>query len=112
MDFNASKHLVDLYRTTAATFGKAEEADDPYLCAKVLERFRMMTAMHTIVCNLNDESAYMVWIHLVPDAAEDEDLMYIAYENDLFEEAVNLFRRLFSKYGMDLNSLYVANETY
>lgn len=50
--------------------------------------------------NMNDESAYFTWIYLVPDCADEDDFIDFARndegteENKLFDEAVELFKKL------------------
>lgn len=62
-------------------------------------RFQLIQAMHTIVCSINDESAYYRWIRLVPDCATDDDFDDIAQDDDLYGDCCGLFRELIKEYG-------------
>lgn len=62
-------------------------------------RFQLIQAMHTIVCSINDESAYYRWIRLVPDCATTDDFDDIAQDDDLYGECCDLFRELIKEYG-------------
>lgn len=35
------------------------------------DRLNAIIAMHIMVCNMNDETAYMTWIELVPDCPSE-----------------------------------------
>ena len=75
------------------------------------EKFEALRSMNTIVKNMNDESAYNAWIYIIPDGADDDELMEIAEEDeDSFKDACNLFAKLirnYMKYG-----LYIDGEVY
>lgn len=62
-------------------------------------RFELMQAMHTIICAMNDEDAYMRWIYLVPDEATDEDLREIAEDDEFFADVCKAFRRILNDHG-------------
>lgn len=55
-------------------------------------------AMHQLVLNLNDESAYESWITIVPDEPSDEDFEYIVTETELYDEAIRCFRYIVKSY--------------
>lgn len=65
------------------------------------EKFELLKAMHTIICMMNDEGAYMSWIYTIPDECDDAELMEIASDDDdeIFTEAVEKFGRLIRNYG-------------
>lgn len=44
----------------------------------VQERFEALKSMNTIIRLMNDENAYSSWIWIVPDGADDDNLMDIA----------------------------------
>ncbi len=91
-------------RRTLLTFSEyCDRALFPYETeyGELVKRFEQTKAMHTIVRNLNDENAYMRWIELVPDEATEEDLVDIADDDELFDEACGLFTRLVARYGKD-----------
>lgn len=77
----------------------------------VQERFETLKSMNTIIKSMNDESAYNTWIYLIPDGADDDELMEIAEEDeDIFKDACDLFAELikrYMKYG-----LYIDGEVY
>ena len=62
-------------------------------------RIAILKAMHTLIVYANDESAYMEWIYLVPDAPDEDDFDDIAQDDDLYGECCVLFRKLMKKYG-------------
>ena len=55
--------------------------------------------MHDIMCEANDENIYMTWINVVPDCATKEDFIDIAMDEDLYNEAFDLFIRLIKQKG-------------
>lgn len=75
------------------------------------ERFEALKSMNTIIKSMNDESAYNEWIWIIPDEADDDELMEIAEEDEeTFEDACKLFAKLvkkYMKYGM-----YIDGEVY
>ena len=75
------------------------------------EKFEALRSMNTIIKNMNDESAYDAWIYIIPDGADDDELMEIAEEDEeSFEDACNLFAKLikrYMKYG-----LYIDGKVY
>lgn len=75
------------------------------------EKFEALRSMNNIIKNMNDESAYNAWIYIIPDGADDNELMEIAEEDEeTFEDACKLFARLivkYMKYGM-----YVDGKVY
>lgn len=83
------------------------------------DRLDAIIAMHIMVCNMNDESAYMTWIELaVPDCPSEWDFIDFAQndegteENKLFDEAVDLFKRLWNEYANDDHGLYIGGKAY
>ena len=85
---------------------------------KEKERLNAIIAMNIMVCNMNDESAYFTWIYLVPDCADEDDFIDFARndeeteENKLFDEAVELFKKLWRNYADEKAGLYIAGKTY
>lgn len=82
------------------------------------DRLDAIIAMHIMVCNMNDEGAYMTWIYVVPDEATEWDFIDFARndegteENKLFDEAVELFKKLWNEYANDDHGLYIGNKAY
>ena len=77
----------------------------------VQERFEALKSMNTIIKSMNDESAYSAWIWIIPDEADDDELMEIAEEDEeSFEEACKLFANLVKKYMK--YGLYIDGEVY
>ncbi len=75
------------------------------------ERFEAVKAMNTLVKSLNDESAYYNhWIYIVPDEASDDDLEYIAEDEELFKDTVSMFLRIMKVYADD--GMYIADALY
>lgn len=82
------------------------------------ERFDAIIAMHIMICSIDDEEAYMTWIYVVPDAATEWDFIDFAKndegttENALFNEAVELFKKLWNDYAAEENGLYIGDRLY
>lgn len=77
----------------------------------VQERFDVLKGMDTIIKSMNDESAYTAWIYIIPDEADDDELMEIAEEDEeSFNDACKLFAKLVKKYMK--YGLYVDGEVY
>ena len=85
---------------------------------KETERLDTMIAMNIMICNMNDEGAYMTWIYLVPYCADEDDFIDFARNdegtegNKLFDEAVELFKKLWRNYADEKAGLYIAGKTY
>ena len=78
----------------------------------VQEKFEALKAMNLLVKSLNNEGAYYgIWTYVIPDEADDDELLDIA-ENDpeSFEEAVKCFKNIMQKYPKD--GFYFGNEVY
>lgn len=74
-------------------------------------RFEVLKAMNTIVKNLNNEDGYEYWIYTIPDGADDDELLDIAFEDeDTFIEAVDSFKRIMKSCLED--GLYIAGKLY
>lgn len=75
------------------------------------EKFEALRSMNTIIKNMNDESAYDAWIYIIPDGADDDELMEIAEEDEeSFKDACKLFTKLVKKYMK--YGLYIDGEVY
>lgn len=85
---------------------------------KEKDRLSAIIAMHVMVCDMNDENAYMEWIYVVPDGANEWDFIDFALndegteENELFNEAVKLFKKLWQEYAAKDKGLYIGGKTY
>lgn len=85
---------------------------------KEMERLDSIIAMHIMICNIDDEGAYMTWIYVVPDEATEWDFIDFAKndegttENALFNEAVELFKKLWKNYAAEKNGLYIGGKLY
>lgn len=83
---------------------------------KEMERLNAIIAMHIMVCNIDDEGAYMTWIYVVPDEATEWDFIDFAKndkgttENALFNDAVNLFKILWKNYGLYIGGKLLRGE--
>ena len=62
-------------------------------------RVALLKAMHEIVCDFNDESAYMSWIYLVPDCPTEQDFIDMAESDEDMDSAVKLFFSLIERHG-------------
>jgi DNA-directed RNA polymerase subunit RPC12/RpoP len=66
----------------------------------VLEsRIAQLKAMHTLICNANDENIYMSWTYTVPDCPTHEDFVDIAMDDDEYNEVFDLFVKLIKEKG-------------
>ena len=75
------------------------------------EKFEALRSMNTIIKSMNDESAYNAWIYIIPDSADDDELMEIVEEDeDSFKDACNLFAKLVRKYMK--YGLYIDGKVY
>ena len=62
-------------------------------------RITQLKAMHTLMCEANDEYIYGTWICTMPDCASDEDFEFIALNDKLYNECFDLFVKLIAKSG-------------
>lgn len=80
------------------------------------QRFNAIIAMHIMVGGINDERAS--WIYVVPAKATEWDFINFAKndegttENALFNEAVELFKKLWNNYAAEKNALYIGGKLY
>lgn len=67
----------------------------------IKERYNLLKSMHNVICFMNMEDAYLVWIHYIPDEATSEDLLEICLDSDFeeFNEIVEAFKRIMESYG-------------
>lgn len=85
---------------------------------KEMERLNAIIAMHTMVCSINDERAYTTWIYVMPDEATIWDFIVFAMNDKgttksaLFDEAVELFKKLWKNYAAEKNGLYIGGKLY
>ena len=62
-------------------------------------RIAQLKAMHTLMCEANDENIYMRWIYLMPDQPSEEDFADIAINDEQYHDCFNLFIKLIAKNG-------------
>lgn len=62
-------------------------------------RIIQLKAMHTLMCEANDENIYMTWIYLMPDCPREEDFIDIAINDEQYNECFDLFVKLIAKNG-------------
>ena len=62
-------------------------------------RMKQLTAMHEMMCQANDEMIYMSWITFMPDGATEEDIKYIALDDEEYNECFDFFIKLIKKEG-------------
>ena len=65
---------------------------------KKAQKVQLVKLMHEIMLNMNNEGAYQSWIYTVPDCPLEDDFDYIASDNDLFNETIDDFIRIFNRY--------------
>ena len=74
------------------------------------ERADFVRSMNDIMTHMNDENAYTKWIAVVPDGADEEDFKAIADDEELFDDAVYLFKDLTERYMK--NGIYIGKTCY
>lgn len=78
---------------------------------KIKERLEVLRAMNTIAKFFNHEDAYLNWIcGAVPDQADEDDLESIAEDEEMFSDAVDVFKFIWKTYLKD--GLYVGDKVY
>lgn len=82
-----------------ANCGKELEPTETISSWKLEARVAQLKAMHELMCNANDELIYGTWIYVMPDEPSDEDIKYIALDDDLYNECFDLFVKLIKKDG-------------
>lgn len=73
------------------------EYKTPY--EQLVDRTEHVKAMNLVIRNMNDETAYMEWINLVPDQAMELDYVDIADDEEMFGDVCLVFRTLIKDYG-------------
>ena len=63
-------------------------------------RMTQLEAMHTLLCEANDENLYMAWIEIMPDGAGIEDFRWLALNDEMYNECWDVFVKLVTKNGM------------
>lgn len=63
------------------------------------ERFTLLKSMHTVVSLMNDEAAYMRWICIIPDGADDDELRDCAASDEIMQDACTCFTSIIRCYG-------------
>ena len=62
---------------------------------KDLKRIGRLRKMHEAIIELGDENLYLTWVQLgVPDEPSKEDFEFIASEDELYFETLELYVRL------------------
>lgn len=89
---------------------------DEYKCTEsyaVLHRFECLKAMNTLIKAANDEGVYESWIWIIPDQADDNDLIDVAMDQpDTYAEACGCFLRMMKSNLMKEGGLYIGEEVY
>lgn len=62
-------------------------------------RINQLKAMHSLMCEANDEGIYMTWIYCMPDCPSEEDFESIAIDDEQYNECFDLFVKLIAKNG-------------
>lgn len=77
----------------------------------LMKKFEVMKAMNLIIKSMNDEIPYFDdWIYLIPDEADDYDLIMCAKNEEIFKDACILFRALIKDYGK--SGFCIGEEVY
>lgn len=87
-----------------------ERIDSAMMKAYNNERADFVRSMNNIMVHMNDENAYMKWITVVPDRADEEDFKAIADDEELFDGVVYLFKDLMERYMK--NGIYIGKICY
>lgn len=61
---------------------------------KWTDRYKQINSMHQLIRLANDEELYAAWIYVVPDEPNDADFLYIAINDESFNDAFKLFKKL------------------
>ena len=64
------------------------------------DRKEQLRLMDSLIRLSNDENIFFIWINDVPDEASDEDLEFIAYDDERYNEVFDLFCELISEKGV------------
>lgn len=64
-------------------------------------RVKLLTALHEIMMNMNDEDCYFTWILTVPDEPSEDDFAWIASNDEEFNFVLDLFERLFHQFRVE-----------
>lgn len=62
-------------------------------------KMNILGGMNEYVKNLSDENAYMAWIDIVPDECTEDDLLFIATDDELWADTCRLFGSLVKRYS-------------
>ena len=66
----------------------------------LISRKNQLELMHRLMQETNDESIYLVWITTgVPDCPNDDDFLYIASNDEAYNETFDLFVSLIADNG-------------
>ena len=87
-----------------------ERIDSAMMKAYNNERADFVRSMNNIMVHMNDENAYMKWIAVVPDVADEDDFKAIADDEELFDCVVYLFKDLMERYMK--NGIYIGKTCY
>ena len=63
------------------------------------ERITILNAMHCTMIDMNNENAYDAWIYTMPDEPSEYDYIDIAEDDNMFNECIEAFNRLFNRYS-------------
>ena len=100
-DYTAYEEALDFiqdYMSNILTNGVSQEPEAEYDEDAVAQ----LELMHSVMQSMNNENAYFSWITTgVPDGATEEDYIDIASNSEEFDNCLELFDRLFTKYAPD-----------
>ena len=75
-----------------------------------MNKYEVLKSMNTIVKYLNNEEAYFRWIIIIPDGADDEELMDCAKDEEIFADSVSCFKSIMADYLDD--GIYIDRKLY
>ena len=78
---------------------KAEIMRTYDITEEIYARAEMLEKMHDAVMMMNDETAYMSWIWLVPDCPDFVDFIDFARDFEDFTEVMKKYYKLIVNYG-------------
>lgn len=65
----------------------------------ILERVDLLKAMHKVMCHMNDEFAYEIWVtEGVPDEPSNEDYEQIANDYTMYKHVIETFEDIMKDY--------------
>ena len=110
MDFNhyckhCGRQVEEIDPIDGSRAYKCECTDKPLNYKEVIAGFTrnaridQLKAMHSLMCDANDEGIYMTWIYRMPDEPTEEDFIDISMDDEQYNGCFDLFVKLIAKEG-------------